>query len=153
MIFEHAKSPVLLVVDDEPIIRELLDAIFRIEGFTVLTARDGDDAIEKGQIHRGEIALSLLDFSLTLRDSRLIGYLGDRCTMGILLMSGYSKDTILQRLGSGNPNYEFLQKPFTRDMVVERVRDVLSRQSPARPAASALHSTTAGKRRDSARAQ
>ena len=145
MNLERADRPVLLVVDDEPIIRELLDAIFRMEGYTVLTAANGDEAIDAGQMHRGEITLCLLDFSLTLRDKRLTAYLNARCAAGVVLMSGYSREAILHRQAPGDQNFEFLQKPFTRDMVVELVSDVLSSHLPAQPTPATLQPSSAAR--------
>jgi CheY-like chemotaxis protein len=57
----NGRKPGILVADDEPALREILEVVLRQEGFTVWAAEDGREALALYQQHRGEIDLVILD--------------------------------------------------------------------------------------------
>jgi PAS domain S-box-containing protein len=126
----HATAPggsetVLLVEDAEPlrrIARELLEA----SGYAVLEARDGAEAIQIGEQHQEPIHLLVTDVVMPGMSGRELGerLAALRPEMKVLYVSGYTDDAIVRHrvLGSG---LAFLQKPFTRDTLARKVREVL----------------------------
>lgn len=59
-------KPLILLVDDEPSIRETVSFILEMEGYQVITAENGDEALE--QIHRLQPPVVLLDAMMPRRD-------------------------------------------------------------------------------------
>lgn len=119
-------SGTLLVVDDEEAVRETVRDLMETSGFAVLTAAHGREAVE---IFRGEnerIALVLLDMTMpyldgeeTLHELRQI-----RQDVNIVLMSGYSEQTVTKRLVDKG-FAQFIQKPFGLDELLAVVRKTL----------------------------
>lgn len=121
----HGGSETILLVEDEPVLRQKLRKLLEESGYQVLVASDGDQA------HR----LALLDterFHLLLTDVVMPGSSGHRLAerlltlcpqMKVLYMSGYPDPS------DGNITLQlqpsFIQKPFTRDRLLRRVRELL----------------------------
>ena len=116
----------ILLVEDEPPVRRAARSILRRRGYTVLEAQDGHDALEVATTHDGPIHLLLTDMVMPNMDGQeLVRRLLDaRSEVRALLMSGYAGD-FLSSSGELASGVEFLQKPFTADLLARRVRDVL----------------------------
>ena len=96
-------------------------------GYSVLTARDADDAITKASTGQN-IGLLLTDVVMPRMSGR---ELADRLTekrpsLKVLFMSGYNDDDVL-RYGVEQGSADLLPKPFTPDQLAERVRAALGR--------------------------
>jgi two-component system cell cycle sensor histidine kinase/response regulator CckA len=116
----------LLVVDDEPDIREFIRDIFTEYGYTVFTAANGLEAVEIFKNQAGRIELVILDMVMpkmdgpeTFRRLRKIDP-----TVKALLSSGYSQDGQAQKLMQEGV-VGFLQKPYQVDRLLACVREVL----------------------------
>lgn len=115
----------VLLVEDEPEVREMIREILQLHGYVVLEARDGAQALAVSGRHPGAIHLVLADVvsrgaggAETLR--RLTAA---RPEARALYMSGYLPDVVAER---GTRHHgRFLQKPFTVDALVQKVREVL----------------------------
>ena len=120
----------VLVVEDEGMLRELSCEFLQSGGYTVLEAGNGAEAIEISKRHQGPIHLLMTDVVMPGMSGReLAQRLPDhRPGMKVLYVSGYTDDTVL-RNGLLEPGTAFLQKPFTRDSLVHKVRDVLDRKN------------------------
>jgi two-component system cell cycle sensor histidine kinase/response regulator CckA len=118
----------VLVAEDEALARGLLCHTLRRHGFTVIEARDGDEALAKAAEHQGRIHLLLTDVVMP----RLSGKeLHDRLCqaqppMPVIFMSGYT-DEIVARHGVLTDGMLFLQKPFFLSSLLQRIRQALSR--------------------------
>ena len=66
----HAISPLILVVDDEPALLRLLEVWLRQEGFAVVTAASGAEALEAYRRHAAALAVVLLDVRMPGMDGR-----------------------------------------------------------------------------------
>jgi two-component system, OmpR family, response regulator ResD len=124
----------ILVVDDEPMVREVLARYLAREGFVVETAEDGQAALEA--FERAEPALVLLDLMLPRVDGlevfRRIRRQRDIATI-MLTAKGAETDRILGlELGAD----DYVTKPFSPREVVERVRAVLRRTGSGAPGTS-----------------
>jgi len=118
----------LLVVEDEEMVRDLMCAVLKEYGYTVLEASTGAEAIGIGKRYAGTIHLLVTDMVMpgisgieTARE--LAAY---RPGIPILYISGYSHEAIRQ-LGEGIPAGAFLQKPITPTKLLASVRDILLR--------------------------
>ncbi len=116
----------VLVVDDEATIRGLAAAILAEDGYRVLTAIDGEQAIEIYNRHRGEIDLILLDLTMPIKDG--VETLHDLRTAGsevaVVLSSGYNEQEVTQRVQDSFQ--AFVQKPYSRDALLACLREVLA---------------------------
>jgi CheY-like chemotaxis protein len=126
-----AGSETILLVEDDDRVRALVSNMLRKNGFTVLLASAGDQALEIAARHRGRIHLLLTDVLMPGLNGRM---LSERLTAArpetrVLYMSGYSDDDIL-RLGVKKATAHFIQKPFSVDALVHKVRETLN--SPGR---------------------
>jgi two-component system cell cycle sensor histidine kinase/response regulator CckA len=118
----------ILVVEDEDIVREVATEMLVANGYQVLGAKDGCEALEICTRYPGPINLMLTDVVMPRVSGRELAdkVLQLRPKTKVLYMSGYSSDVIEQR-GVLDKKMPFLQKPFTLDSVSRRVREVLER--------------------------
>ena len=120
-------SGTVLVVEDEPIVRAVNQALLSRSGYTVLTARDGASALSVLRDHPVGIGLILLDMTMPGMTSgevvQAIRALDP--TVPILLNSGYtSSDAVKQMLKEGSVQ-GFLGKPYDLDQLLEKVQRLL----------------------------
>jgi CheY-like chemotaxis protein len=125
-------SETVLLVEDEPDVRELAEEVLKTWGYTVLKTGDPAEALRLAERYDGPIHLLMTDMTMPGMDGRELAdrLLADRPAMKRLFMSGYTDAAIIHRDGL-EPGAPFLQKPFTPDALVRRVRDVLD-QPPGR---------------------
>jgi hypothetical protein len=120
------KSETILVVEDEEEVRQLVREFLAGKGYTILEARDGTEAIQLAQQHRGPIHLLVTDVVMPgMSGGNLAQRLASlRPETKVIFMSGYTDDAIVQHsvLEEGT---DFLQKPFSLDALARTVREVL----------------------------
>jgi PAS domain S-box-containing protein len=114
----------ILLAEDEATVRKFLMAALKSNGYRVVEARDGADALEIGR--------KLQHIDLVLSDVVMPSMNGGKLASELrivhpdakfLFISGYTKDTVsLKELGEGAA---FLQKPFTQSEILAKVRTVL----------------------------
>ncbi len=124
-------SATILVVEDEPSVREVAVAILTDLGYRVLQASDGDEGLLVFGHHAGEIDLLLTDVVLpgSLRGRELAERItAVRPQVRVLFMSGYTENAIVHggRLDDG---VQLISKPFKRDQLARRVADLLGNQA------------------------
>ena len=116
----------VLVAEDEDMVRELVCEILHRNGYTVLDAPSGDEAMVISGRHHGPIHLLLTDMvMLGMRGPELAERLALlRPEMKILYMSGYTDDATFRNedVGKGTA---FIQKPFGPSALANKVREVL----------------------------
>jgi two-component system cell cycle sensor histidine kinase/response regulator CckA len=125
-------SETVLLVEDEAELRELAEEVLSSRGYTVLQAGSPAEALQLAERHDGPVHLLLTDVVMPGMSGRELAdrLLGARPALKALFMSGYT-DTAIVHHGVLDPGTPFLQKPFTPDALVRKVRDVLD-QSRAR---------------------
>ncbi len=116
----------ILVIEDEETLRSLSFDFLRQHGYEVLVAGSGTEALQILDEHAGTIHLLLTDVGLPgmsgaelARQVRLL-----RAEARVMFMSGYTADTLLEH-GITTLDAPVLSKPFTREGLVRRVRQVL----------------------------
>ncbi|MBI3965061.1 MAG: response regulator, partial [Chloroflexi bacterium] len=116
----------ILLVEDEPGLRHLIQHVLERAGYTVLAAGNGAEALERAGRHVDRIHLAIVDVVMPglngceLAESLRQQYPGMRA----LYMSGYSDD-ILSRHGALAEDVALLPKPFTPAALTRRIREVL----------------------------
>jgi two-component system cell cycle sensor histidine kinase/response regulator CckA len=127
------KAKKILVVDDEPVVRKLITFCLRRKGLEILEADSGTSAIEICKIHRGEIALALVDVIMPgIHGPQLVRYLNKLDPdIQILYMSGFPH---IEAINRGMT--DFISKPFTSARLIACIRRVMASKEELRRANS-----------------
>ncbi len=120
----------VLVVEDEELLRMLLRQILQGSGYTVLVASDGEDAVRIASESRIPIHLVVTDVVMPKMNGREAAKSLEKIFPGVatLYMSAYTDDAILD-YGVLEPGISFLEKPFTPDALLRKVREVLKEKT------------------------
>jgi CheY-like chemotaxis protein len=116
----------ILLVEDEDGVRSLARQLLQRQGYTVLDTRHGGEALLACERHAGQIHLLLTDVILAQMSGRELAQrlARRRPEMKVLYMSGYSGDAVAQQ-GIADLGSAFLQKPFSTESLISKVREVL----------------------------
>ena len=116
----------ILLVEDEPAVRTLFATALSRAGYKVFEARNGEEAVKLFEQHASEVDLLLTDMRMPfMGGAELAKELRSRkAGLKLICISGYPGS--LHTLDTT----DFLAKPFSRDEMLRKVRDVLDR-SPA----------------------
>jgi PAS domain S-box-containing protein len=116
----------ILVVEDEAGIRALVRKILRRQGYEVLEAQNGDEALAICREHPGPIQLLITDVIMPeLGGRELVDRFHElRADAKVLYVSGYTDDASIYS-GKFPPGTAFLQKPFTLGALLSKVKEVL----------------------------
>ncbi len=120
-------SETILLVEDQPDVRELTQATLESAGYTVIEAASGVEAIAIWRQHRDRIQLLLTDVVMPggIRGSDLAARLrADRRDLRVVFVSGYSPETTAGDLAL-DARQAFLPKPFSRRALLDLVRRTL----------------------------
>ena len=117
----------VLVVEDEPAVRNGMTLMLKQFGFLVLSAEDGVEAVELFRQHRGEIGCVLCDLTMprmngwdTLAALRKIAP-----GIPVILVSGYSEAQVMEGSHPELPN-ALLQKPFGSKVLVAAINQIMT---------------------------
>ncbi len=115
----------ILVVDDDDWVRVLARDVLAGEGYRVLEASDGQDAIRVAALHPGPIHLLLTDVVMPgMNGCELAAGLGALLPgMKVMFMSAYDRDFLVAR--GFTPGAPVITKPFTSEYLARRVEMVL----------------------------
>ena len=136
------KSPhgceTLLLVEDEPALRDSEREFLVRHGYVVLDAQDGEDALRVSREYSGPIHIMVSDVVMPkLGGPALAKQLTvERPQMGVLFVSGYAESTVLAH-GHVDLKNNFLQKPFSLRALGRKVRGVIDANAPVASAAGA----------------
>ena len=117
----------LLVVEDDPEVREIAASILRELGYHILEASDGEQALHVFGAHAAEVDMLLVDVVLPgkLRGREIAERItAMRPSVRVLYMSGYTENAIVHH-GRLDEGVHLLGKPFKRDQLARKVADVL----------------------------
>lgn len=125
-------SGTVLVVDDELAVREVAEQALVLDGFEVLAASDGHEAVALFREHVAEIDVVLLDLTMPRMDGAetLFAIRQSSRTVPIILSSGYSEAQSMRRT-SGLSFVSFIQKPYTANALVAKIREAVRESSQA----------------------
>jgi DNA-binding response OmpR family regulator len=125
---EVTGTETVLVVEDQPSLRDLVKRILQQRGYAVLEASDGDHALRVASTITSPIHLVISDVVMPGMSARAMTdqLRNSWPELRVLFMSGYhNDDEILESLASST--VDFLQKPFLPYDLAEKVREVLER--------------------------
>jgi signal transduction histidine kinase/integral membrane sensor domain MASE1/ActR/RegA family two-component response regulator len=124
-------SETILLVEDEDAVRHLARQVLEMQGYTVLEARNGLEALAVAEHQAGHIHLLLTDVVMPEMSGRALveSLRAIRPSIAVLYMSGYTDDAIV-RQGVLEPGTAFLSKPFTLEILVRKVQEVLHTTRP-----------------------
>lgn len=116
----------ILIIDDEDALRTIGQRVLERFGFTVITAADGEEGLERFLARNKEIAAIILDLTMprmtgeeVLREIRRINP-----RVRVIITSGYSAEELEERFKDQNVT-SFLQKPYPTLSLVEKLRQAL----------------------------
>ena len=115
----------VLLVEDEPAVREMTQAALEKHGYTVLPAASGAEALQIARANQG-ISVVLTDVVMPgMSGPQLVERLREeQPRLAALFMSGYTSDAVL-RHGIETGEADFLQKPFSTSALAAKLRQVL----------------------------
>ena len=119
----------ILVVEDEKAVRDLTVRMLRHLGYQILTASSGAEALALGKSHVGKIDLLLTDVVMPNMSGRQLAdqLLKVRPETKVLYLSGYTENTVVHH-GVLDKGVDFLPKPFTRENLSKKLREILGRE-------------------------
>jgi signal transduction histidine kinase len=123
---ERSAAETILLVDDEPLVREATRRTLRSLGYQVVGAKNAEDALrliaEQGEGIRLVITDVMMPGMNGLELARELGKL--RPSLKVLFISGYTAGVLTER-GFLSENVDFVQKPVSRDALAQRLRELL----------------------------
>lgn len=121
----------VLLVEDEDAIREMIARMLREDGYAVLEAGDGEQAIAAASRYGGSLDAVVMDVLLPGKDGLEVAQhlAQQRPGLHLLFISGHTESPAVQ-YGIIAAGFEFLAKPFTADTLSRRLSEII-RSSPA----------------------
>ena len=115
----------ILFVEDEDVVRKPTARMLERQGYTVFQAREGMDALTISDSYKGTIDLLLTDVVMPNMSGKSLAdqILKTRSDVKVLFLSGYTENMIRHQ-GIACENDDFLQKPFTADVLMRKIRDI-----------------------------
>jgi DNA-binding response OmpR family regulator len=120
---EHP-TETILVVDDEPSVRTLIEKILTLRGYAVVAASEAEEALRLNR--EREVDAVVTDVMLpSMKGPELVEKLRQhRPELRALFISGFTRDALQDR-GVGPADAAFVQKPFTGEALSSRLRELL----------------------------
>jgi two-component system, cell cycle sensor histidine kinase and response regulator CckA len=122
----------ILLVEDEDSLRTLSRNLLELSGYTVIEARNGNEALAIAKSGTGRIHLLLTDIVMPGISGRELAkrLLIEMPQLKVVYMSGYAGQSVGDNDVFGK-NAHYLQKPFSRENLAQKVRDALESFEPA----------------------
>lgn len=126
VIFTKGTETILLAEDNIEV-RELIKTLLEGAGYTVITAADGEDALEKFKSNAKNIDIIITDVVMPKKNGKDVHDEIKKLQPDIktLFMSGYT-DEIIHKKGLFNSNINFISKPVIPDIFLKKVREILN---------------------------
>lgn len=126
-------KPTILAVDDEPMNVKLLEAHLIPEGYEIISASNGEEALQKSSQYK--IDLVLLDLTMPRMDGfqacKALRKDPKNSTLPIVILTAKGKESdIVAALENGADDY--VMKPFFKDELIKKVRDLLAKAKAGR---------------------
>ncbi len=128
------RATTILVAEDDDALRGIVTRVFWDEGYRTLEARHGNEALHLAELAAPYLDLVVTDVIMPELDGLELGReLARRwASIPILYISAYPANDIFNR-GALNQAPPFLQKPFTPDVLLQRVRELLAGSKRGEP--------------------
>jgi PAS domain S-box-containing protein len=115
----------ILVAEDNENVRYFINTILTKWGYTVIEAKDGEDAVQK-YLENENIELMIIDSVMPKKNGREVydEIKKENPDVKVLFTSGYTKDIILDK-GIEEKEVEFISKPIKQDILLKKIREIL----------------------------
>jgi PAS domain S-box-containing protein len=119
----------ILLAEDSEVVRRLLRELLTQNGYRVLEAANGEDAVRASRNYDGTIHLLVTDMVMPQMSGRELAAAlkPERPGLKVLYMSGYTEEAIAKH-GVLDPGTTFLEKPFSPESLAKAVREILESQ-------------------------
>jgi nitrogen-specific signal transduction histidine kinase/CheY-like chemotaxis protein len=126
----NGKPAVILLAEDEEVLREFANLILRKNGFHVLTARDGLEALKVAEQFNGPLDVLFTDVVMPrMGGAELFKRFTEKHPKTpVIFTSGYPRTILVESGLEDRDDYEFLQKPYTTQTLLEKIRNVVAAQ-------------------------
>ena len=120
--------PTILVLDDEPVVSEIVKKVLQRAGYSVIAVKTSREAIIAAATFDGSIALMVSNFHLS------DGHMGSEAVaqirrqhpdMKVIHISGYPEEEVARK-GGMTDGAVFLQKPFPPQLLIQKVHELLA---------------------------
>jgi len=131
---QESSGETVLVVEDETAVRELTVRMLKHLGYKVLSAESGAQALEISESYTGGISLLLTDVVMPNMSGRQVAdqITAARPGLKVLFLSGYTENTVIHH-GVLDSGVDFLPKPFSRETLGKKMREILDKPSMKTP--------------------
>ncbi|MBN1833630.1 MAG: PAS domain S-box protein [Deltaproteobacteria bacterium] len=122
-------SETVLIVEDDSSVRKLLRNTLKEKGYKILEAENGENALRVSQTHDGSIDLILTDVVMPKMNGTELAKWMEKIYphVKVIFMSGYTDDAIVKH-GILPQGQQYIQKPFTPNSLVMKVREALNKK-------------------------
>jgi CheY-like chemotaxis protein len=122
----------ILIVDDEPMTRDMLRMMLELAGYHIREAEDGLDALR--QIETAVPDLVLLDVMMPGLDGfevcATLRRMPETATLPVIMLSAKSAQESIQRGLAAGAN-KYLTKPITRQVLIDEIKELIGQSAPA----------------------
>ncbi|HOP40925.1 MAG TPA: PAS domain S-box protein [Geobacteraceae bacterium] len=119
----------ILIAEDEEIVKNFLQGILKRAGYTVIDASDGEEAVSRFRENASKISLVVSDVVMPKKNGREI--YDEISTLNpdikFIFISGYTADIIVKK-GINENGVDFVTKPFSKNDILRKIRNVLDRR-------------------------
>jgi len=123
---ESGEAPNILLVEDEPLVREVIYQVLQSAGHSVRKSRNAEEALDTQKISNGTLQLLLTDVILPGGSGKDLSRLLRKRypNMKTIFMSGYAKSAVLPG-AELDASVSFLSKPFSVRALLQKVEESL----------------------------
>ncbi|MDD2337269.1 MAG: response regulator, partial [Geobacteraceae bacterium] len=119
-------SEIILLAEDDELVRNMMASVLRDNGYTVIEAVNGEDAVQKSRSHTGSIQLLLFDLIMPRMNGK------EACDeirkirpeVKVLITSGYAPEIVVQK-ASVDKGIKLLYKPVSPKILLNTIRSLL----------------------------
>ena len=124
----------IMVVDDEPIVRQMVVDVLKSRGFQVIPASSGQEALELYEQLKERVHLVLLDLLMPVMDGEATFHALQKINkqVCVLLTSGFAREEVSERLVRQGAR-GMIHKPYKNDDLVGRIRTILDKKPASSP--------------------
>ena len=122
------KGETIIIAEDEQHIRTSMKLILQDNGYKIIEAENGEEAVKKFKDNKGTVSLILLDVIMPVKNGReAYEEIKDKDpAVKTIFMSGYSDD-IISKKGLLEESFDLISKPINPDTLMRKIREVLDR--------------------------
>ena len=118
----------ILVAEDDPAVRLLMKTILEEEGYKVIEARDGKEAVEVFEKYMGSIDMVVIDVVMPKKNGKEVcqEIRAIKKDIKFLFISGYATDVLMKK-GVNDKNCSLITKPISNELLLQKIREMLDR--------------------------